>query len=244
MYGTSKGMEIALNIGLVNRSYKKGKGAKKKYMLLFMPHPPDPRLGGREFYDQDAFAYENYPMLRKIAKHRNQKICLVITVEVPGSLSLHTQTMIDDLRGNVTVFDNAGTFKRNATQVQQREVYQRVKQMTRRRSGYAQITVLPPTCPRINETRPYCTYWSALFLKYVLEHPTKGIKDFVNHVLKQHPSKSAVHVKAYMDRMIPGLNRIACSEARRLVAADILLDDMPPECQESRLGLEMSALRL
>ncbi len=228
--------KFALNVGIINNMAKRGRKSKK-YMLLFMYHPrlkDSPRL-----YDKNGYGVDSYFEMRRKARKNGQKICVVITILPEAAAYAHTQVMIDDLNGNVTVFDNSGTF---GTRLQfQKDLYQRIKAMTQRRTGFSTIKHLPVTCPRINESRPYCTYWSALFLQYMLERPTKTIDDFVKYILKKHKTKSVSALKYYMDSMRPKLVKIACDEAKRLVDEDII--EMPPECK-TNISNNMERLKL
>ena len=141
---SSSEFRFALNVGIVNNTFKKGK--KKKYVLLFMPHPKP--VNFPKLYDQNGNGIDSYfEMLRK-ARNDGQKICVVITIQPEGAANGHTEVMIDDLRGNVTVFDNSGTF---GTDNVQKQLFERIKTMTQRRTGYSTIKRLPMLCPRINE---------------------------------------------------------------------------------------------
>ena len=233
---SSSEFRFALHVGIVNNIFKKGK-KKKKYILLFMPHPKP--LEFPKLYDQNGNGFDSYFEVRRKARSDGQKICVVITIQTSeGATALHTEVMIDDLRGNVTVFDNSGTF---GTDNVQKELFERIKTMTQRRTGYSTIKRLPMVCPRINESRPYCTYWSALFLQYMLERPTKSLDNFVNYILKQHKTKSISALKYYLDRMFPKLRKIGCDEAKRLVKLDMI--NMPQECK-TNISSNMERLKL
>tara|TARA_B100001173_G_C15974079_1_gene541368 strand:+ start:148 stop:849 length:702 start_codon:yes stop_codon:yes gene_type:complete len=226
---------FALSAGIVNNILRKGKKSKK-YILLFMPHPRPANFP--KLYDQNGNGFEKYFEIRRKARNNSQKICVVITIHPEGATSAHTEVMIDDLTGNVTVFDNSGTF---GTDSVQKQLFDRIKAMTQRRTGYSKIKRLPMVCPRINESRPYCTYWSALFLQYMLERPTKTIDDFVKYILKKHQTKSVNAVKYHLDSMLPDLRKIGCDEAKRLVNLEII--DMPRECRKS-ISINMERLKL
>ena len=232
---SSSEFRFALNVGIVNGISKKGK-KRKKYILLFMPHPKP--VNFPKLYDQNGNGFDSYFELRRKARHEGQKICVVITIQPSEDVALHTEVMIDDLRGNVTVFDNSGTF---GTDNVQKQLLERIKLMTQRRTGYSTIKRLPMMCPRINESRPYCTYWSALFLQYILERPTKTLDDFVNYILKQHKTKSISALKYYLDSMFPKLRKIGCDEAKRLVKLDMI--NMPQECK-TNISINMERLKL
>lgn len=234
-YMTSSELQFSLNVGIVNSIFKKGK--KKKYFLLFMPHPKP--LDFYEFYDQNGNGFDSYFQLRKTARNNRQKIAVVITIQPDGAALAHTEVMIDDLRGVVTVFDNSGTF---GTHDVQKRLFERIKAMTQRRTGYSTIKRLPILCPRINESRPYCTYWSALFLQYILERPTKTLNDFVNYILKKHKTKSIAALKYYVDSMIPTLRKIGCHEAKRLVELDLI--NIPRECKTTITNVSFNMERL
>lgn len=231
---SSSEFRFALNVGIVNNTFKKGK--KKKYVLLFMPHPKP--VNFPKLYDQNGNGIDSYFEMRRKARNDGQKICVVITIQPEGAANGHTEVMIDDLRGNVTVFDNSGTF---GTDNVQKQLFERIKTMTQRRTGYSTIKRLPMLCPRINESRPYCTYWSALFLQYILERPTKTLDDFVKYILKQHKTKSIAALKYYLDSMIPKLRKTGCDEAKRLVKLDMI--HMPQECK-TNISINMEKLKL
>jgi len=233
---SSSVFRFALNVGIVNGILKKGKKSKR-YILLFMRHPKP--VNFPNLYDQNGNVFDSYFEIRRKARNNGQKICVVITIQPSEDVALlHTEVMIDDLRGNVTVFDNSGTF---GTDNVQKHLLERIKAMTQRRTGYSTIKRLPMVCPRINESRPYCTYWSALFLQYMLERPTKTLDDFVNYILKQHKTKSISALKYYMDSMLLKLRKIGCDEAKRLVKLDMI--HMPPECK-TNLSINMEKLKL
>lgn len=230
-FGVSSDFGFALNVGLVNRTIKNG---KKKFMLLFMWYPEKYEF---LFIDQYGVAYHDYSEVRKIAKRTKQKICVIISLKTSPSMR-HHQVMIDNMRGDVSVFDNSGVFGSNGNEG---GLYRMIREMTRRRiRGYSRIHRLPKTCPRINESRPYCTYWSALFLKYILDHPTKTIGDFVKFIMKMHGNHISP-LMYYVDSMIPVLREIACREAPILVARGVI--ESPPECNKN-LSLKMKGLKL
>lgn len=244
-HGASTSLAIAMHAAVI-RNARVGQSGKsrRRCVMLCMPHyrkyadrdSERDRRGDILINEQgDEFSVTEYAAVRNHARKHGMLICVLITLSIPRNGAMgHMLVMIDDARGGVTVFDNLGAFSSGNGAVQP-SLLRRLREMTKRRTGFVPFRVLPVTCPRLNASRSYCAFWSALFLEYVLRRPSKTIADFARHAT----THEAGGAEAYVDRQVPRLVRLACGMTPIL---ERLRLPPPEECQDIVAQMDRLAL--